>query len=130
MGMLEEGTFCRDPVEGGSFHHRVAIGPGMRPAPIIGDAKEDVGAIVSRSASNRANRCESEEKASGDHATTMEADPFETNTSRRQLIGSYILLGLKGIHHRAPLSEGAIPGSPRSDQTDRSPNASIDAIFR
>ena len=46
--MLEEHTFAGDPVEGGSLDRRVAVGTGMRPAPVVRDTEQDVGAVLRR----------------------------------------------------------------------------------
>lgn len=43
--MLEQHTFFRDPVEGRSFYHLISVGSGMRPAPVIGDAEQDIRAV-------------------------------------------------------------------------------------
>ena len=44
VGVLEEGALARDAVEGGGLDDGVVpVGAGVGPAPVVGDAEEDVG---------------------------------------------------------------------------------------
>ena len=61
IGMVEENALLRQAVEGRGLDHRVAIGTGMRPAPIIGDGEENVRLLWRGLGGNRSGqeqRCE------------------------------------------------------------------------
>lgn len=46
VGVVEEGSFFRDTVKGRRLYHGVVrVDRGMRPAPVVGNAEEDVGAL-------------------------------------------------------------------------------------
>ena len=59
--MVEEDALLRQAVEGRGLDHRVTIGAGMRPAPVIGDGEENVRSLRRGLRGNRSGqeqRCE------------------------------------------------------------------------
>ena len=45
MSVLKQRAFFCDAIKGRSFYDRITVGSGVRPAPVIGDAEQDVGTI-------------------------------------------------------------------------------------
>ena len=46
VGVVEEGAFLGDAVEGGGFHNRVVVSPRVRPPPVVREGKQYVRSLL------------------------------------------------------------------------------------
>ena len=81
MGVLKEGTFLCDSVEGRSLHHRISIGSGMWPAPVISDAEQNVRPLGGGGGRAGENGDKKQKKNSVDHDFSMSGGWLGTTVS-------------------------------------------------
>lgn len=78
VGLVKQHAFRCEPVESGGLHHRVPVSARMRPAPVVGDTEQDVGAGILGSRHREGQKQQRGEKEPF-HAGSISQPPLQRN---------------------------------------------------